>query len=137
GGFGSGKSLVLYDVSKQLQTKDFKCLIIHCGKLNDGHTLLRTEFSKIDEIKNLKNYSLSKFDWILFDEVQRLKESQLNDIMKKVKGHSQLKCIFSGDPEQWLKEEEESANIHRLISEIDGDLLYNTKHLDSKVRCND
>src|SRR5699024_8129012 len=106
GGFGSGKSLVLYDVSKQLQKKDFKCLIIHCGKLNDGHTLLRTEFSKIDEIKNLKNYSLSKFDWILFDEVQRLKESQLNDIMKKVKGHSQLKCIFSGDPEQWLKEEE-------------------------------
>ena len=36
GGAGTGKTLLIYDIAKQLKEKGKKALIIHCGYLNDG-----------------------------------------------------------------------------------------------------
>ncbi len=42
---GTGKTLLMYDIAKELISLGNNILIIHCGKLNGGHSELITEYN--------------------------------------------------------------------------------------------
>jgi RecG-like helicase len=85
GSAGTGKTLLTYDIAKKIINSGQKVLLIHCGYLNNGHDKLNTVGNwKIIPIKDYKNYDFSDYDLIIIDETQRLKPSQLDNIVEKI-----------------------------------------------------
>ncbi|PKD18431.1 hypothetical protein APR41_04580 [Salegentibacter salinarum] len=113
---GTGKTLLTYDVAKFYHNQNSKkVLIIHCGKLNRGHEVLRDEHRwNIIPIKDYKKKDYSKYDVVIIDECQRIQTFQLEDILKEIKKNSS-NCIFSLDPKQCLRGVEISRNINELL----------------------
>jgi len=133
GGAGTGKTLLTYDIAKEIINKVEKVLVIHCGYLNNGQKALNSNYNwKIIEIKNYKNYELSDFDLIIVDEVQRIYSKQLEDIVKKIQ-ESNGNCIFSYDKVQILSTWEEKNDIDNKINEIPSIKSYK---LSEKIRTN-
>lgn len=132
GTFGTGKSLILYDIALDLVFEGKNVLIVHVGKTCDAHMYLANQFDNLQivPIKSLKHVSLDKVDIILADEAQRIDSINLGMITqwaKQKKGN----CIFSYDPNQFLSKIEQSrnssgkieglctkANIHKLTTKI-------------------
>jgi DNA polymerase III delta prime subunit len=111
---GTGKTLLTYDIAKEIY-KSKEVIIIHCGYLNNGHITLRDNFGwKIVSARNLMSQDFSNFDLIIIDEAQRLRKNQLVHLIKEIKSKSKT-CIFSYDAVQTLKREEIKANISALI----------------------
>ena len=78
GSAGTGKTLLTYDIAKELRLVGKKSLIIHCGILNNGHVKLKTEHGwDITSIKNYYMHELSDYDVIIIDEAQRIYPNQL------------------------------------------------------------
>lgn len=114
---GSGKTLLTYDIAKEYINQSKKVLVIHVGKLNKGHDRLIAEyFWPITPIRNYKSKNLNKYDLIILDEVQRIYEDQLEDIIDKIK-ETDTKCIFSFDPQQCLSSGEIKNNIPKYIED--------------------
>ncbi len=98
---GTGKTLLVYDIAKEVMSIANKVLIVHCGKLNNGHIKLRDEhnfdlipISAFTEQRVKMNYSL-----IIFDEAQRIRSRQLTVILNN-KG--KFNYLFSYDKTQTL-----------------------------------
>lgn len=132
GSAGTGKTLLIYDIFKNLRKGNKKPLIIHCGILNEGQEILKTHGWDIIPIKNLDNYDLSKYDVIFIDEVQRIYVEQFKDIVNKVKLSNGC-CIFSYDKFQTLAEREERNDIDTKINKISNIIPHN---LSEKIRTN-
>ncbi len=63
-----------------------KTLIIHCGKINDGHTKLTDCYNwEIIPIKNIYGIKLSDYRVIIIDETQRIFPGQLDYIISETK----------------------------------------------------
>ncbi len=77
GSAGTGKTLLIYDIVKELRENRKKPLIIHCGYLNNGHEELKKYGWEIISIKHYANYELSNYDAIFIDEAQRIYPNQL------------------------------------------------------------
>lgn len=133
GSAGTGKTLLVYDIAKRLMVAGKSTLIIHCGNLNDGQLLLKASHGwHIAPIKYFRNYDFSEYDMVVIDEAQRIRQSQLAEIIEAIKSVNGF-CIFSYDKLQTLAEWEENRNIDGLISAIPP---IGTYALTEKIRTN-
>jgi DNA replication protein DnaC len=102
GGAGTGKTLLTYDIAKELRRIGKKGLIIHCGLLNNGQLVLNDEHDwNIIPIKDYPRHELSDYEVVIVDEAQRIYPDQLNKIVEKIQSLNG-KCIFSYDKSQTL-----------------------------------
>jgi len=133
GGAGTGKTLLTYDIVKEIINNGKKVLIIHCGYLNNGHIKLNAvNHWKIVSVKYYGNFNLSDYDFIVIDEAQRMEPKQIDDIVEKILAING-NCIFSYDKRQTLATWEESRNIEEKISNIK---LITEYKLSEKIRTN-
>ncbi|MDO7896613.1 ATP-binding protein [Pseudomonas citrulli] len=132
GSAGTGKTLLIYDIAKELMANKKKSLIIHCGQLNDGQIELNNHGWKIIPINNYANIELSTYSLIIIDEAQRIYPKQLKDITDKIIAFGG-KCIFSYDKVQTLASWEEARNIDKQINSIQA---ISTYKLSEKIRTN-
>ena len=132
---GTGKTLLLYDIAKQLSAVE-RTLVIHCGKLPDSHGHVK---------KVVGNFCLAStgclkhdpeivddFHFILVDEAQRLYPHHYKAICKKIESDNKI-CIFSFDPEQVLSKAEKRNGI---VQKIDALPLIGKYKLSEKIRTN-
>lgn len=131
GSAGTGKTLLVYDIAKELK-REKKIIIIHCGYLNKGQHLLNENGWKIIEIRNLNSYDLTEFEIVFIDEVQRIYPKQLDTIIKTVSA-SKLFCVFSYDKLQTLSRTELLNDIDSKINAIPAIIKNN---LSEKIRTN-
>lgn len=114
---GTGKTLLIYDIAKELY-KTKEVLIIHCGYLNEGHIKLINDYSWcIIAIKIALQQDFSKYKLVIIDEAQRIYPSQFYSIIEKVKQNNS-NCIISFDGKQTLHNWEEKNNIPQKVDEI-------------------
>lgn len=132
GSAGTGKTLLAYDIAKQLIESKRKPLIIHCGQLNDGHVELKNNGWAIVPIKYYGNQDLAYYDLIIIDEAQRIYPNQLEAIIEKVR-LAKCCCIFSHDKLQTLANWEEARDISAKIDSINPITQYK---LSEKIRTN-
>lgn len=132
GGAGTGKTLLIYDIAKELKNTEKNLLIIHCGYLNSGQIKLNSKGWEIIEIKDYHNCNLADYDTIIIDEAQRIYTEQLEDIIQKVK-KARGNCIFSYDKAQTLSKREEKTDIDAEINKIKTLTSY---RLSEKIRTN-
>jgi hypothetical protein len=85
GSAGTGKTLLTYDIAKELRLDGKKSLIIHCGVLNEGQHKLKSEHGwDITSIKYYYTHELSNYDVVIIDEAQRIYTKQLEEIVVKI-----------------------------------------------------
>lgn len=133
GNAGTGKTLLTYDIAKELIRNKKKVLIIHCGLLNDGHIKLRDENDwDIIPIKYWRNRDFSEYFMIIIDEVQRIRRYQLEVIIKYIRANNS-KCIFSYDNLQCLTTDEINNNIAQYITDETSAITFK---LTEKIRTN-
>jgi hypothetical protein len=132
GSAGTGKTLLTFDMVRHLYQNGKKVVLIHCGQLNQGHHALATQGWKIASIKDHKFHDLNLFDALVIDEAQRLRETQLNDLVARVK-LAKCACIFSYDKIQTLSNWEAKNDI---AGKIDALASASTYKLSEKIRTN-
>ncbi len=136
---GTGKTLLLYDIAKDLMAIEKRVLIIHCGMLNRGHLDLNSkhnwQIKSIKEIPNSKDFlNLDGYDFIFIDESQRIRIPQLTTITNKAL-EKKIPIIFSFDTKQYLRSGE-TLDISNYLSENHPQILTSTKRLTNKIRTN-
>lgn len=137
GGYGTGKTLLLYDIAQTLvEEENSSVLIIHTTSepisfmFNDGLqwpfevTFIKNICSSLNEIENYR--------YILVDESQRLYPETFNKIKNIVKENN-LSCIFGLDPWQWISDFEKEADINKRIEQLVPKRSRNK--LTEKIRC--
>lgn len=132
GAAGTGKTLLVFDIAKSLMSNGCSVLIIHCGRMNEGHFKLVEAGWLIDSIKNYEKYDLSSYDAVFVDEAQRIDPNQLDSIIKMAKA-GDCCCVFSYDRHQTLAHWEERRNISGKIESIP---KISTYRLSEKIRTN-
>lgn len=133
GSAGTGKTLLVYDIAKEIIKTQKKVLIIHCGYLNDGQEKLKTQYKwEIISIKYYANYNLSLYNMVIIDEAQRIYPEQLKKIVSTIQA-ANGKCIFSYDKVQTLANWEEQRDIDGHINNINSITAYK---LTDKIRTN-
>ena len=133
GAAGTGKTLLTYDIAKELRNKGKRVLIVHCAQLNSGQRMLQDEYGwDICMVKVIGYKVLTEYDIIIVDEVQRIYQAQFNDIKVNAE-KKKMKCIFSFDEKQYLHNDEKSRNMAGQISAILTQPIYK---LTDKIRIN-
>lgn len=130
---GTGKTLVIYDIAKELLKTKKKVLIIHCGILNSGHNALNDISGwEIISVKNIKSINYRMYDVLIFDESQRMYPHQMEEVKTNIVSHNKI-CIFSFDANQTLGRDEFNYKNEDFIKEI---CLNNIFELKGKIRTN-
>lgn len=136
GSAGTGKTLLTYDIVKELQSKGFKCLVIHCANLNSGQDILNYEHKwNIVPVKNVTVGNLLKFtpDLIVVDESQRIYSKQLNQILDFARENN-VSVLFSYDENQFLSRRESNHKFEECIKEkVEEPIFFK---LSNKIRTN-
>jgi len=132
GGAGTGKTLLAYDIVKGLIEDGKKTLIIHCGRLNDGHRKLIEAGWNIISIRRFRTQKLANFDLVLVDEAQRLMQDQVERIKREI-SEDGSNCLFAYDRVQTLSSHEERCDAGGQISTL---CHGNTYSLSEKIRTN-
>lgn len=133
GSAGTGKTLLVYDIAKEIIRSQNKVLIIHCGNLNGGQDRLKIEHKwDIIPIKHYGSFDLSVYNMVIVDEAQRILPKQLETIVNAVQSASG-KCVLSYDKVQTLSAKEEYLNIDSHINNINQITSYK---LTDKIRTN-
>ncbi len=139
---GTGKTLLMYDIAKELISLGNNILIIHCGKLNGGHSELITEYNW--DIKPISlipkgldssaDFDISKYKLVLIDESQRIRDNQLEVILNK-SIENQIPIIFSYDVKQFLRNGE-TKDIGNYLATQYPNIKVSKKELTKKIRTN-
>ena len=133
GAAGTGKTLLTYDIVKELINKDKQVLIVHCAQLNSGQRILKEKYGwDICVAKKIEGTDLTKYDIIIVDEAQRIYPYQFDILIKSAKQKNMI-CIFSYDEKQYLDSKEKSWNMAEKISKILTKPIYT---LTDKIRTN-
>lgn len=136
---GTGKTLLMYDIAKDMMRLGNNILIIHCGMINEGHKRLMESYGwKIYSIREVKEMSINSIleecSIAFIDESQRIRESQLKVIIQKsIEKH--ISIIFSYDVKQFLREGE-TRDIEGYLRENYADIKHSPKKLTTKIRTN-
>lgn len=116
---GTGKTLLIYHIAKQLKNCGKKVVILHGAKLNSGQSKLICDGYDIhpvwkfnDIIDNHKFY-----DYIILDEAQRLRKDQIEKLFDTMPG-SDSNFIISLDGNQTLGRQESKENAESIIEFI-------------------
>lgn len=98
GAAGTGKTLLTYDIAKELINGGKSVAIIHCAQLNNGQILLNNQAGW--NLLSVKYYAtaLSTSNILIIDEAHRLTPYQLDQILT----HKDKCIIFSHDTNQKL-----------------------------------
>ena len=133
GAAGTGKTLLTYDIAKDLKNNSEKVIIFHCGKMNDGQYKLVKDYNwNISSIKDYRDYNVKDYDLVIIDEVQRIYIEQLDSLINDIKEYNK-KCIFSFDSIQCLFKKEIDNNIPKYIEDK---VSPNKFELTKKIRTN-
>lgn len=131
GSAGTGKTLLTYHIAKYAMLEGARVLILHCGSLNRGHYILKQQYGwEIHMPKDAPD--LEDYNTIIIDEAQRIYPYQFKEYVKKVR-NKKLKCIFSFDANQYLRDSERSNAITQKIEE---ELQCKPYRLTDKIRTN-
>lgn len=130
---GTGKTLLLYDIAKDLTDKGNVC-IIHCGKLCEGHKIIRRNIKNLNiiSISELKHTDISYYNYIFLDESHRMYKTQLDYIIE-LSNENNINLIFSIDPKQVMQKSEKKANIDENLDLVENIVKYK---LTDKIRTN-
>ncbi|MCT3699381.1 hypothetical protein CMU66_07205 [Elizabethkingia anophelis] len=129
---GTGKTLLIYDIAKDILLMD-DVLLIHCGQLNEGHELLVDEYNwDIIPAKSIFAHDYSKYKLVILDEAQRVYPNFFDKIIDEVKKNNS-NCILSHDEEQTLSKQEIIAKIPLKIENV---ITIPTFELTNKIRTN-
>lgn len=136
---GTGKTLLLFDIVKEMMRKKQKVRLFHCGKLNEGHLRLQSEYKwDIHAIKEINNNTidscLDKCSVVFIDEAQRIRNYQLKLLVENAieKG---IIIVFSYDEKQFLQDGENKNIYEYLLKEYPNSEAF-SKTLTTKVRTN-
>ncbi len=134
GNAGSGKSLLIYDIAKEIRNNSKKVGIIHCGKLNQGHETLKDLGWEIKMAKDWqKFFEVNSIpDILIIDEIQRMYKNQFYNLLSEYISKTNIKLILCGDEKQIL------SNWEGKYKEVLKELLINpiSFKLTSKIRTN-
>lgn len=128
GSAGTGKTLLTYDIAKELQNIGKQVNIIHCAQDNEGICTLRQNGWSINEIKYYENFLLSEV--LIIDESQRLSKIQVEKIIQQSTGY----LIFSHDIHQKLNRTNQSEIVVEYI--LNSTPASNNYKLSNKIRHN-
>lgn len=132
GNAGTGKTLLTYDIAKDVLHKR-ETLVIHCGYLNEGQVQLKDDYGwNIVPAKEIMNQDLSKYHLVIVDEAQRIYPNQLTHLISEVKKLSN-NLIFSYDGLQTLRKGEIYNNVSEKIEE---EVTVSPFELTNKIRTN-
>lgn len=130
GDAGTGKTLLIYDLAKQLIENNKKVAIIHCGLLNQGQAELISKYNwNIYSIREYFIVTNNDFDVVFIDEIQRINVKQFEEIMNYSKKNNSI-IICSGDKKQILK-----ASEGGILEKLENKTL-NKYTLSKKIRTN-
>lgn len=131
---GTGKTLLLYDLAREL-TKIGKVCIIHCGILCDGHIYLQQNINNLDVIdaKSINKHNLKKYRFILLDETQRIYKESFETISNLITENN-IVGVFSYDDFQTLSKSEENNKIVDKIKALSG---FKEEKLKTRIRTNE
>lgn len=134
GDAGTGKTLLLYDIARQLAEYN-NVGVIHCGMINDGHRYLNNKLNNISIIaaKDINIPWIYKHRIIIVDEAHRLYKESVDLILNAYNNKRISKCIFAYDKKQVLSKKELNANNVKRFVEING---FNEKKLTTTIRTN-
>ena len=129
---GTGKTLLLYDIAKELMSKN-DVVIIHAGMLNTGHVNLKFKYNwNILSAKECSKLEDINPKYILLDETQRMYPNQLKYIINYIKTNDKT-GIFSIDPRQILSKIESNYQNLTTLEALDEVGIYK---LSEKIRTN-
>ncbi len=136
---GTGKTLLMYDIAKEMQEFGKKVLIIHCGRLNPGHERLANNYKwsiwPIRNVSNVKeNVRISEFDFIFVDESQRIRNMQLSALIESAIENG-IPLFFSYDTKQYLKTGE-TLDLGEFLHQNYPEVELSKKSLTNKIRTN-
>lgn len=130
---GTGKTLLLYDIVKELSESLSTC-IVHSAEVPDGLKVLDRglpDFHIIDEA-SAASENLEQYDVIAVDEAHRLGSESFDHI---VRASENVKvCLFSYDYEQVLSRSERDRNIPAKIRCLPG---FEETSLSGRIRTNE
>ena len=136
---GTGKTLLLYDVAKDFLQSGANVVLIHSGKLNDGHRKLQETYGwKIHSIASVNQNTISCMlnpcNILLIDESQRISNNQMEWIIEYSQ-QKQIPIIFSYDPKQYLRSGED-RDVQSYLEITHPDIPVCAKKLTNKIRTN-
>lgn len=131
--------MLLYDIAKNVINKSEDVIIIHCGKLNDGHKNLKINYNwRIRPIKDVNNISVESIignsKIILIDETQRIHKHQFNYIVEECIKRKII-LVSAYDTKQYLKRGE-VLNVSEYLKDKYPLINNVTKKLTTKIRTN-
>lgn len=135
GSAGTGKSLLLYDMAKELKENKQIC-VITCNILSEGHNRLVDKGIHILPINQIDQVKVDNYDYIFVDEFQRMSQKQRDKLIADVEASSTKLAVFYDD-KQTLSVTEEKCNNHKYMKKKKGEKkeVY-MKELDVKFRSN-
>lgn len=129
---GTGKTLLIYDIAKEIYN-EHEVLLIHCGHLNQGHITLIEDFNwNIISAKYLFDQDYSKYKLVILDEAQRVYPNFFDRVIKEVKKNNS-NCILSHDEQQTLHKREIDNKIPK---KLETEITHPTFELTNKIRTN-
>jgi hypothetical protein len=133
GGPGTGKTLLIYDIAREL-AKTYSILMVHSGILCEGHQKLNDALTNIKIIaaKELRFREIRGVDIVIVDEAHRLYTDSYDKIVRWVKRAKTI-CLFSYDAGQTLSR---SERMRATADSIDTLCAHNTYKLTNKIRTN-
>ncbi len=138
---GTGKTLLVYDVARELISRSKNVLVVHSGRLNDGHLRLATQYGwHVCAIKDMilkigcAALKGKGYDLVIFDEAQRMTRAQIDIAVNRLSGQN-IPIIYSYDVKQYLKENE-AVDVYEYLNNQHGDIQIFKAHLTNKIRTN-
>lgn len=131
---GTGKSLLLYDIAKEM-IKNFKIVLIHCGQLNEGHLKLKMEYGwDILPAKDSGSIANYEPEVVFIDECQRFRPEQLIKTLDYMQSEG-IRGIVSIDPDQTLGiSERKYKNKDKILEYVESEVKQ--FQLSDKIRSN-
>lgn len=134
GGAGTGKSLLLYDMAKELKENRQIC-VITCSRLSEGHKSIIAKGIHILPVNEIDQVKVDDHDYIFVDEFQRMQQEQRDKLIADIEVSSTKLVVFYDD-KQTLSTTEEKCNNDKYMKKKEVKKEVYRKELDVKFRSN-